>query len=68
MNTMLDFVIVSLEKGDGICAPRSFVTKLFFFQEAIFIMTCQGGNSAKVKIIEIPKRSQGLVNVKTDAL
>ena len=37
--------------------PRSFVTKPFF-QEAIFIMTCQGGNSAKVKIIEIPKNSR----------
>ena len=48
--------------------PQGVSSRNFFFQEAIFIMTCQGGNSAKVKIIEIPKRSQGLVNVKTDAL
>ena len=32
-----------------------------FFQEAIFILTCQGGNSAKVKIIEIPRLTQGLL-------
>jgi len=68
MNTMLDFVIVSLEKGGWDLCPKEFRHETFFFQEAIFIMTCQGGNSAKVKIIEIPKRSQGLVNVKTDAL
>ena len=55
VNTMLDFVIVSLEKGMG-CVPQGVSSRNFFFlQEAIFIMTCQGGNSAKVKIIEIPK-------------